>query len=95
MEMFYILNHWHWWAMAALWIIAELLNPNAYFLAIGVAAFLAGLVVLFQPYMPGLWQLGLFVVLLIITTATARQFKRTHQTNAGDEPPTPPQNIQP
>jgi len=86
MEKFYILNHWHWWAMAALWVIGELINPSVYFLAIGIAAFLTGLVVLFQPYMPGLWQLGLFVVLLAVTTMMARQVRRNQRTRAKDEP---------
>jgi membrane protein implicated in regulation of membrane protease activity len=75
MEMFYILNHWHWWALATLFVIGELLGPCLYFLAIAIAAMLVGLVVRFMPDLPGLWQLGLFVVLCLISTGIAHRVR--------------------
>lgn len=75
MEMFYILNHWHWWALGALFVLAELITPCVYFLAIGIAAVLTGLVTRFMPDMPGLWQLGLFVGLLLVSTLIARNIR--------------------
>ena len=75
MEMFYILNHWHWWALATLFVIGELLGPCLYFLAIGISAMLVGLVVRFMPDLGGLWQLGLFVVLCLINTGIARSVR--------------------
>jgi membrane protein implicated in regulation of membrane protease activity len=75
MEMFYILNHWHWWALGALFVIGELLAPCVYFMAIGIAAALVGLVVRFVPDMPGLWQLGLFILLTLIGTLIARKIR--------------------
>lgn len=74
--MFYILNHWHWWALGALFVIGELLAPCVYFMAIGIAAALVGLVTRFVPEMPGLWQLGLFVVLTLISTLIARKVRQ-------------------
>jgi len=79
MEMFYILNHWHWWALAALLVFAELLAPCVYFLAMGVAAMLVGLVARFMPDMAGLWQLGLFIVLCLISTGMARKIRQTRK----------------
>jgi len=75
MEMFYILNHWHWWALGALFVLGELLAPCVYFVAIGIAAVLVGLVTLFAPYIPGLWQLALFVGLTLIGTGIARSVR--------------------
>lgn len=71
MEYFYILNHWHWWAMGALWVIAELLAPCTYFLAIGLASAITGIVVRLVPGLDGLVQLGIFLVLLAIGLAVA------------------------
>lgn len=76
MEMLYILNHWHWWALAALLVIAELLGPCAYFLAMGIAAMVTGLVVRFVPELGGLWQLGLFVGLSVITLGIAHRIQK-------------------
>ena len=77
MEMFYILNHWHWWALAALLVIGEILAPCAYFLAMGIAALLVGLVVRFMPGMPGLWQLGLFITFAAIGLGIAQWLRKT------------------
>ena len=73
MEYFYILNHWHWWAMGALWILAELLAPCTYFLAIGVASAITGVIVRLVPGLGGLVQLGIFLVLLAIGLGLAYQ----------------------
>lgn len=85
MEMFYILNHWHWWALAVLFVIGELLAPCVYFLAIGIAAMLTGLVVRLMPQLDGLWQLGLFIALVLISTLIARQLKLRKSTGATPE----------
>jgi inner membrane protein len=87
MEMFYILNHWHWWALAALLLFGEMLGPCAWFLALSVAALLVGLVTKFVPQMPGLWQLGLFVGLSAITLILAHRTreKRTRAAAASQQ----------
>ena len=73
------ITHWHWWGLAGLLIIGELLAPCYYFMAVGTAAGLTGLVVRHLPGMPGLWQIGLFVLLSIITLLTAHRLKRRKQ----------------
>ncbi|VAX02943.1 hypothetical protein MNBD_GAMMA19-1578 [hydrothermal vent metagenome] len=75
MEMFYILNHWHWWALGALFVLGELITPCFYFVAIGIAAVLVGLVTRFMPEMAGVWQLGLFIGLTLINTGIARSIR--------------------
>jgi membrane protein implicated in regulation of membrane protease activity len=76
MEVLYILNHWHWWALAALLVVGEILAPCVYYLALGIAAALVGLVVRFLPGMGGQWQLGLFVVLAIIALLVAQRVRQ-------------------
>lgn len=85
MEMFYILNHWHWWALGALFVLGELLAPCIYFLAIGIASVLVGLVARFVPDMPGLWQLALFVGLMLITTSIARKMRNKQDADTNSE----------
>jgi membrane protein implicated in regulation of membrane protease activity len=85
MEMFYILNHWHWWALGALFVLGELITPCVYFLAVGLAAVLTGLVTRFMPDMPGLWQLGLFIVLMLISTGIARSMRNKRSSNPPNE----------
>ena len=85
MEAFYILNHWHWWALGALFVLGELLAPCVYFMAIGIAAVLVGLITRFAPEIPGLWQLALFIGLTLVFTLIARNIrhkKRTANENA-------------
>ncbi len=67
MEIFYILNHWHWWALATLLLIAELLSPSAWFLALSLSALATGLVVWGMPELAGLVQLGIFVALAAVS----------------------------
>ncbi len=83
MEMFYILNHWHWWALGALFVLGELITPCVYFVAIGIAAVLVGLVTRFMPEMTGVWQLGLFIGLTLINTGIARSIRKKRS----DTPP--------
>jgi hypothetical protein len=71
MEFLAILNPWHWWMLATLLIIGELLAPSAYFLALGVSAAIVGLVWQLWPEMTVAWQLGLFAVLSAITLSVA------------------------
>ena len=86
MEMFYILNHWHWWAMASLWLIAELLAPCYYFLAISVAGLVTGFAARFAPDLPGLWQLGLFAAVCLITLGIAHKMRQNRTQAQATEP---------
>ncbi len=81
MEMFYILNHWHWWTLGALFMLGELVTPCVYFVAIGIAAVLVGLMTRFMPEMAGVWQLGLFIGLTLISTGIAHAIRKKRDNN--------------
>ncbi len=76
MEIFYILNHWHWWALATLLLIAELLSPSAWFLALSLSALATGLVVWGMPALAGLVQLGIFAILAAVSVPGALMYLR-------------------
>jgi membrane protein implicated in regulation of membrane protease activity len=68
---FAILNPWHWWMLATLLVIGELLAPCGYYLALAIPAAIVGLVWQLWPEMTVAWQLGLFAVLSALTLGMA------------------------
>ncbi len=69
---------WHWWILAGLLLIVELSAPAFYFLWMGIAAALVGLLLLVMPGMPLELQLVLFAVLSIIATLVWRRYREKH-----------------
>ena len=86
MVTYLILTHWHWWGLAALLIVGELLAPCLYFLAWSVAAAVVGLVARLLPGMPGVWQIGLFVLLSVILLSLAHRIRRKRTAGVDAKP---------
>ena len=87
MEFFAVFNPWHWWMLAALLVIGELLAPCAYYLALAIPAAIVGLAWRLSPGLSVEWQLGLFVSLSVITLGFAhwrRRWGRGNTTAAHD-----------
>lgn len=78
MEIFYILNHWHWWALATLLLAAELLSPSAWFLALALSALATGLATWVMPELAGLVQLGIFLLLAAVSVPYSLMRLRKH-----------------
>jgi len=53
MELF-VADFWHWWIVAVVLIILEMLAPTFFALWLGIAAFITGSAVYFMPEM--LWE---------------------------------------
>ncbi len=87
MEMLYILNHWHWWALATLLMVAELLTASRWFLALAIAAGITGLVARFAPSLSGLVQLGLFLALAAVGVPLSLRWRRPGRARNDDENP--------
>ena len=66
---------WHWWIVAGLLLIIELTAPAYYFLWMGIAAALVGLLLLVVPGIPVEMQLTLFVVLSVAATIAWRRYR--------------------
>lgn len=83
MEMFYVLNHWHWWALATLLLAAELLTPSAWFLALSISALIVGAVSWGMPELDGMTQLIGFLLLGAVSVSISllqlRKRARAHQ----------------
>jgi len=53
---------WHWWVLAALFVVLEMLVPGTFMLWLGVAAGVTGLLLLLWPEAPLAWQFIAFAV---------------------------------
>jgi len=69
---------WHWWILAGVLLIIELTAPVYFFLWLGIAAALVGLLVLVMPSMPIEMQLVLFAVLSVVATVAWRKYREAH-----------------
>ena len=57
--------YWHWWVLAVLLVILEVFSPAAFFLWLGVAAGVVGLVLLVAPGLGWEWQLLIFALVSV------------------------------
>lgn len=66
------LEFWHWWIMAALLIILEVLAPGAFFLWMGISAGVVGVLLMIVPAVSWEAQLFIFTVLSIVSVLAWR-----------------------
>jgi membrane protein implicated in regulation of membrane protease activity len=69
-------SHWTWWILALLLFLLELALPGIFFLWLGIAAAVTGLVVLIVADLS--WELAvtIFTVLSVVTAVIGRRFWR-------------------
>jgi len=77
--------YWHWFAVAALLLIVELLAPGLFFLWLSVAAALTGVMLLLLPDLSISHQLIGFALLAIINIGLFRRIFQHYPTKT-DEP---------
>lgn len=63
--------YWHWWIAAGVLLLLEFTTPGYYFLCLGAAAGVTGLIVFFVP-LDFLYQLVLFAALAALATGIWR-----------------------
>ncbi len=73
--------YWHWLIAGVLLIILEMLAPGAYFLWMGVAAFIVGGALYFIPSMIWLVQIVIFGVISVVSLVLYKRYQRNN-----DEP---------
>ena len=81
MEWLNQIEFWHWLIAAVVMIIIEMVLPAAYFLWMGISAFIVGLIFYFIPEMPVLIQVIIFGVLSVVSVVL---YKR-HDISQPDE----------
>lgn len=67
------LNYWHWWILAVVLVIAEVLAPGIFFLWLAIAAGVTGLAVLALPDLGWQYQLLIFAALAVISAVMGRR----------------------
>jgi hypothetical protein len=74
------LDFWHWWVLGIILIILELFAPGAFFLWMGIAAGLVGLVLVLVPGMAWQYQLIVFAVVSVVSIVAWRSYLNRHPT---------------
>ena len=81
---------WHWWIAGVLLLIVEVAVPGAFFLWMGVAAFITGLTMAVFPSMGWEYQFLIFAafsVISIVVSRTLPQIQADRDRQADPEPP--------
>jgi inner membrane protein len=71
-----MLEYWHWVIFGLLLIALEVMVPGAFFLWIGITAFILGAICYLFPFTTVAVQLILFGVLALLTTIVGRKIMR-------------------
>ena len=78
MEWFQEASYWHWWALAVVLIILEVISPAIFFLWMGIAAGVVGLLVLIVPGMAWELQVVLFSAFSVASVVLGRRYLSKH-----------------
>ena len=73
---------WHWWSLGLVLIILEIFLPGTFFLWIGIAAGVLGLLLLIFPDMPLTIQLLVLTLISVGSIFAWIQYERTHPTTS-------------
>jgi len=79
------LEYWHWWLLGLVLLILEVFSPGVFFMWLGFAAGLTGLVLMAQPDLSWEWQLVLFGVAGVALALLGYRLVKRHP-EPSDEP---------
>lgn len=68
---------WHWWIAGVLLLIVELTAPGAFFLWMGISAFVTGLVLLVLPSMGWQYQFLVFALFTVVSIIAWRRYLKS------------------
>ncbi len=84
MELF-VADFWHWWMLAIVLVIIEILAPTFFALWMAVAAAITGVILYLIPEMTWEYQVFLFAILSVVSIVVWRQYYSKNPI-ATDEP---------
>lgn len=84
MDFLNTLSFWHWFLIATFLITIEAVAPFAYFLWLGIAAIIQGIVLYFFP-MTGILPIIIYSGIAAIVTLLGRHFVPFHHVDKGEE----------
>jgi len=82
---FFSPDFWHWWMVAVVLIIVEILAPTFFALWLAIAAFITGLALYLLPEMQWEYQVFIFALLSVVSTVLWRHYYNKNPI-ATDEP---------
>ncbi len=71
-------DFWHWWVLGVVLIILEVFSPGVFFLWMGIAAGIVGVVVWQLPDLSWEYQILLFALFSVASVAAGRSFLKRH-----------------
>ncbi len=71
---------WHWWVLAIILVVIETIAPGTFFLWMGVAAGVVGVVLLALPDLAWEYQLLVFAVFAVASAVSWRLYQRRNPT---------------
>jgi hypothetical protein len=69
-------DYWHWWILAGILLLIEMLAPSFFFLWLAIAAAVTGLVMLGVPELGWQYQLMIFSGLSVVSITLFRRYQR-------------------
>jgi len=84
MEVF-VVDFWHWWMVAVVLVIIEILAPTFFALWMAIAAFITGVILYLAPEIQWEYQVFLFAVLSVVSIIGWRHYYSNNPI-ATDEP---------
>jgi membrane protein implicated in regulation of membrane protease activity len=85
MEFLEQITYWQWWMLGVILVIIEVFSPGAFFIWMGAAAGVVGLVLMIFPGMPWEFQMLIFAGFSVISIVLWRQYQKKHPTET-DQP---------
>lgn len=81
MDIFDSISYWHWWILAVILVILEMLAPGVFFMWMGMSAGIMGLLLLVLPIN---WKLQIFIfsVLSVISVLVGRNYLLKNPTHS-------------
>ncbi len=78
MELLNNLDYWHWFILAVVLVILEVFSPGVFFIWIGMAAGIVGIILLAVPELDWHYQLLIFALFSVADILAARFFLLRH-----------------
>lgn len=73
---------WHWWILAGVLMVLEIVAPGVFLLWLGIAAAITGLVAYVAPGLSWEWEGLIFAILSIVIVWGWRAYLRRHPTES-------------
>ncbi len=77
--LFQHIDHWSWWILALALLVLEAFAPGTFFMWMGIAAGVVGLLLLIMPGMGWEFQIITFAAISLASIVIWRQYFRKHQ----------------